>query len=64
MNLETTTPIDFMTALRQQRERNDSPIPDAPNLNEWLQYWNDEESFTANMRNLAHWIACAKAQAA
>jgi hypothetical protein len=61
MDLEPTT-LDFITALRQQRERSHLSLPDAPELNQWLHYWNDEESFSLNVSNLAHWIACAKLQ--
>jgi len=64
MNLNSTTQRDFTAALRQQRERSHSSLPDTPDLQQWLHYWNDEENFATNMRNLAHWINCAKNQTA
>ncbi len=62
MDIETKRQIDFISALRKQREAAETVAPETPELQQWLQYWNDEESFTSNMRNLSHWIACAKKQ--
>jgi hypothetical protein len=59
-----TTDSSFMAALRQQRELHNQALPDTPQLHQWLDYWNDDESFAVNMRNLSHWIACARTQAA
>lgn len=64
MQLEPTLGRNFSEALRAQRARHCQTLPDTPELSQWLRYWNDDESFAVNMRNLEHWINCARTQAA
>ena len=28
-----------------------------PGLEDWLRYWNDEDTDLANLRNFEHWLA-------
>jgi hypothetical protein len=60
MQLEPTHNSNFGDALHAHRALHNQTQPDSPNLAEWLKYWNDDESFAVNMRNLEHWISCAR----
>lgn len=31
-------------------------------LQQWLEYWNDAESVTANLRKVEHWLQRARSQ--
>ena len=64
MNAPAVKTANFNEALRQQRAQNNAAAPNTPELGEWLQYWNDAESFAVNMRNLKHWINCARTHSA
>lgn len=64
MQLKPTNEPNFSEILRAQRALGKDSIPDTPELSQWLKYWNDDESYAMNMRNLGHWINCARAQAA
>jgi hypothetical protein len=34
-----------------------TPPIEPPLFEQWLQYWNDEDSDFGNLRNFQHWIA-------
>jgi hypothetical protein len=34
----------------------------APSVEDWLQYWNDDDTDLANLRNFEHWLSTSKAQ--
>jgi len=56
-NVNSPTQRSFTDCLQQLRINQDTnPIAAIPNIKEWMQYWNDEESYTANLRNIRHWI--------
>lgn len=54
-NVNSPAQRNFTDCLKQLRseENIDTKIPD---INQWLHYWNDEESFACNLRNIRHWI--------
>jgi hypothetical protein len=60
MNPQRESTRNFGDALTARRLQAQQPLISAPELSQWLQYWNDDESFAVNMRNLEHWIACAR----
>ena len=33
-----------------------------PSMEEWLEFWNDDDTDLGNLRNLEHWLSAAKAQ--
>jgi hypothetical protein len=33
-----------------------------PTIEEWLQYWNDDDTDLGNLRNIEHWLSANKAQ--
>jgi hypothetical protein len=53
--------MDPLTNLYQRlRESNRAPtsIPaEPPRLEDWLRYWNDEDTDLGNLRNFEHWLA-------
>jgi hypothetical protein len=56
-DVNESTPRSFGDCLQQLRSSPDMDVATIPNINEWMQYWNDEESYAANLRNIRHWIA-------
>ncbi len=36
---------------------------DPPCLQDWLRYWNDEDTNLGNLRNFEHWISRSRQQA-
>lgn len=60
MNPQRQHAANFADALAAHRLQTRQSLVNAPELGQWLQYWNDDESFAVNMRNLEHWIACAR----
>ena len=49
-------PSNFVDRLQQARKEQQVD-PAIPDLQQWMQYWNDEESETANLRNIRHWLS-------
>jgi hypothetical protein len=53
--------MDPLSNLYQRlRESNRAPanIPsEPPQLEDWLRYWNDEDTDLGNLRNFEHWLA-------
>jgi len=33
------------------------PPPEPPGLEDWLRYWNDDDSDLGNLRNFQHWLS-------
>ncbi len=51
------TQRSFTDCLQQLRDAQDGNVVTAiPNLKEWMQYWNDDESYAVNIRNIRHWM--------
>jgi hypothetical protein len=47
--------------LRQQAGNGASAWPqDPPRLQDWLRFWNDEDTDLGNLRNFEHWMSRAK----
>ena len=43
----------------------DASLPEEPPLlQDWLRFWNDEDTDLGNLRNFEHWMARAKERAA
>ncbi|HEX2585743.1 MAG TPA: hypothetical protein VHL14_11450 [Steroidobacteraceae bacterium] len=57
-NVDTFT--NFAEQLRMVHEAQDPETVCIPDLQQWMQYWNDEESEAANLRNIRHWISRAR----
>jgi hypothetical protein len=36
----------------------------APHLEDWLRYWNDDDTDLGNLRNLEHWLSRSRRDAA
>jgi hypothetical protein len=54
---------NLYTRLREQRTRGalNSAWPDEPpRLEDWLNYWNDDDTDLGNLRNFEHWLARAR----
>lgn len=46
-----------MEDLTHLYERVRANIPtEAPALEDWLRYWNDEDTDLGNLRNIEHWL--------
>jgi hypothetical protein len=44
--------------LRQSARANAEQLPnEPPGLEDWLRYWNDEDTDLGNLRNIEHWLA-------
>jgi hypothetical protein len=43
---------------RQSRDAADSipPPPEPPRLEDWLRYWDDDDTDLGNLRNYEHWL--------
>ena len=48
---------NFAEQLRVIRNAQNPETISIPDLQQWMQYWNDEESEAANLRNIRHWIS-------
>lgn len=53
----TSIPSSFADQLRRVRENLQPEVIHIPDLNQWMQFWNDEESETVNLRNIRHWMS-------
>jgi len=51
--------LSFADQLRAVREALGPETTSIPDLQQWMQYWNDEESETTNLRHIRHWISRA-----
>jgi hypothetical protein len=52
--------MDPLTSLyeRLRQSTAHAPVPaDPPALEDWLRYWNDEDTDLGNLRNFEHWLA-------
>ena len=51
--------MDPLTTLYERLRRTEShaTIPsEPPALEDWLRYWNDEDTDLGNLRNFEHWL--------
>ena len=63
-NVNSPAQRSFTDCLQQLRDTQDMDVAtEIPNIKEWMQYWNDEESYSANLRNIRHWMERAKLRA-
>jgi uncharacterized protein YbgA (DUF1722 family) len=63
-NVSSPTQRSFTDCLQQLRNSHETNVVTAiPNIKEWMQYWNDEESYAANLRNIRHWMERVKQNA-
>ncbi|MFT3752598.1 MAG: hypothetical protein QM800_06870 [Paludibacter sp.] len=53
MSLDLGHEHNFIERLRSHLPGGE--LPNAPQLQQWLQYWNDEETVAGNLRHLEHW---------
>lgn len=56
---------NLYTRLREQRAQGaiNSVWPaEPPRLEDWLNYWNDDDTDLGNLRNFEHWLARARPQ--
>jgi hypothetical protein len=57
---------NLYSRLREQRPQGaaaNSVWPDEPpRLEDWLNYWNDEDTDLGNLRNFEHWLSRARPQ--
>ncbi|MES1196074.1 MAG: hypothetical protein ABUL58_03930 [Steroidobacter sp.] len=51
---------NFTDCLQQLRNNQDAGSTTIPDINQWLHYWNDDESFAGNLRNFRHWLERVK----
>lgn len=49
---------NFVDRLQQARKEQQVD-PAIPDLQQWMQYWNDDESYAGNLRNIRHWLSRA-----
>ncbi len=49
-------------AARLSQAQNAQPSSQAPDLSQWMQYWNDADSVAGNLRRLEHWLQRARPQ--
>jgi hypothetical protein len=52
--------MDPLTHLYERLRQSDlaQAIPQAPpQLEDWLRYWNDEDTDLGNLRNFEHWLS-------
>jgi hypothetical protein len=45
--------------LRRQRASGQAWPEEPPRLEDWLRYWNDEDTDLGNLRNFEHWLSCS-----
>jgi len=53
---------NLYTQLRQRRAPDDQGTrwpEEPPQLEEWLRYWNDDDTDLGNLRNFEHWLSCS-----
>ncbi len=51
--------------LKAQNGSSDSPItPTFSDLQQWLEYWNDADTVSGNLRKVNHWLQRAHQQSA
>ena len=51
-------PLSSLYERLRQLSSTPSDIPgDPPTLEDWLHYWNDEDTDLVNLRNFEHWLA-------
>ena len=43
--------------LRQSGDRRANTPGEHPQLEDWLRYWNDEDTDLGNLRNFEHWLS-------
>ncbi|MGC3979635.1 MAG: hypothetical protein QM808_00060 [Steroidobacteraceae bacterium] len=69
LNQSSIPPNGFAQHLRSLQ--GDSPVNESGNrpgilqsaeLGQWLQYWNDADSVSGNLRKLEHWLQRARLQ--
>jgi hypothetical protein len=53
--------MDPLTHLYRQlcAQQSQAPIPgmiDPPRLEEWLRFWNDDDTDLGNLKNFEHWL--------
>lgn len=48
----------FSECLKGTPAANASP----PTVEDWLHYWNDDDTDLGNLRNIEHWLSAGKAQ--
>jgi hypothetical protein len=48
--------------LREQTGTGGSWPEEPPLLQDWLRFWNDEDTDLGNLRNFEHWISRARCQ--
>lgn len=65
MSVEFFTEFPAQTFVERLRQRQaqaaiSTSAPEAPDWRQWLQYWDDEESFAGNLRNFEHWLQRAQ----
>jgi hypothetical protein len=49
--------------LKAQASNAGSPIvPAVPDLQQWLEYWNDADTVSGNLRKMNHWLQRAHQQ--
>ncbi|MES1190272.1 MAG: hypothetical protein ABUS47_04245 [Steroidobacter sp.] len=53
----TSSPSSFAEQLRRVRDAQQPDVARIPDLKQWMQYWNDEESEAHNLRNIQHWLS-------
>ena len=56
-NIGTPAPSRFAEQLRMMRESQNPALTCIPDLKQWMQYWNDDESDAVNLRNIRHWLS-------
>jgi hypothetical protein len=50
--------MDTLTHLYEHVRANTRTVP--PALEDWLRYWNDEDTDLGNLRNIEHWLTEAR----
>jgi hypothetical protein len=45
--------------LRQRAGSAPSCVEQPPLLEDWLRYWNDQDTDLGNLRNFEHWLSCS-----
>ena len=66
MSTELFTDSPTQSFFERLRERLSQPTPESnclpavPDVQQWLHYWNDEESLAGNLRNVEHWLQRAR----
>jgi hypothetical protein len=56
--------MDPLTTLYERLRQSASPPPapvEPPALEDWLRFWNDEDTELGNLRNFEHWLSRRRA---